>query len=67
VSEIYGSKMPFSQFFDGGQALHGISGSIYGPPGSYGCVNLAYADAKRLWGALKLKDRVYVWGRKPGT
>jgi lipoprotein-anchoring transpeptidase ErfK/SrfK len=68
VSEIYGTKMPFSQFFDGGEALHAISsGSVYGPPGSYGCVNLSYSDAQSLWGVLKLKDRVYVWGRKPGT
>jgi lipoprotein-anchoring transpeptidase ErfK/SrfK len=68
VSEIYGTKMPFSQFFDGGQALHAISsGSVYGPPGSYGCVNLAYGDAQSLWSVLKLKDRVYVWGHKPGT
>jgi hypothetical protein len=68
VSEIYGTKMPFSQFFSGGQALHAISGKgVYTPGGSYGCVNLAYEDARRLWGALKLKDRVYVWGRKPGT
>jgi lipoprotein-anchoring transpeptidase ErfK/SrfK len=40
---------------------------VYGPPGSYGCVNLSYSDAQSLWSVLKLKDRVYVWGRKPGT
>ncbi|MBO1335060.1 L,D-transpeptidase [Streptomyces sp. VRA16 Mangrove soil] len=66
-STLYNSPMPYSQFFSGGQAFHGIYGNVYSPPGSRGCVNLRVRDAKRLWGVLKRGDRVYVWGRKPGT
>ncbi|MBY8883833.1 L,D-transpeptidase family protein [Streptomyces sp. PTM05] len=65
VSTIYGTPMPYSQFFDGGEAFHGIYGSLYAPTGSYGCVNLRVADARRLWGVLRKGDRVYVWGHKP--
>ncbi|MFG3252197.1 L,D-transpeptidase [Streptomyces sp. NPDC048172] len=66
-SSLYHSAMPFSQFFSGGQAFHGIYADIYSPPGSYGCVNLRYKDAERLWATLRKGDRVYVWGRRPGT
>ncbi|GAA0442826.1 L,D-transpeptidase family protein [Streptomyces olivaceiscleroticus] len=64
-STIYHSPMPHSQFFDGGQALHGISGNIYSPPGSYGCVNLRRPHAAKLWNLLRMGDEVFVWGRKP--
>ena len=37
---IYDVPMPYSQFFDGGQAFHSISGSMWSPPGSHGCVNM---------------------------
>ncbi|NEB80454.1 L,D-transpeptidase [Streptomyces sp. SID14478] len=66
-SSIYNTPMPYSQFFSGGQAFHAIYGSVYNPPGSRGCVNMRYADAKKLWAVLQKNDRVYVWGRKPGT
>ncbi|MEV5608218.1 L,D-transpeptidase family protein [Streptomyces sp. NPDC052225] len=66
-STLYNTPMPYSQFFSGGQAFHAIYGNIYSPPGSRGCVNLRLSDAKKLWGVLKKGDRVYVWGRKPGT
>jgi hypothetical protein len=66
-STLYNSPMPYSQFFDGGQAFHAIYGSIYDPNGSWGCVNLRLADARTLWGVLKKGDRVYVWGRRAGT
>ncbi|MFF3764605.1 L,D-transpeptidase [Streptomyces sp. NPDC001922] len=68
VSSIYHSPMPFAQFFNGGQAFHGVYGNIYDPDeGSFGCVNLRYGDAERMWDALRLDDRVYSWGRRPGT
>jgi hypothetical protein len=67
VSTIYGSPMPYSQFFSGGQAFHAVSGSVHSRPGSYGCVNLTRADAKRLWSVLHKGDAVHVRGRKPGT
>ncbi|MCQ4212443.1 L,D-transpeptidase family protein [Streptomyces longispororuber] len=66
-STLYNTPMPYSQFFSGGQAFHAIYGNVYNPPGSRGCVNMRLGDAKRLWGVLKKGDRVYVWGRKPGT
>lgn len=65
-SSIYNSPMPYSQFFSGGQAFHGIYSSVYNnPPGSHGCVNMRYRDAQRLWSALGRGDAVYIWGRKP--
>lgn len=67
VSSLYDSPMPYSQFFDGGQALHGHPGSLFDGGGSAGCVNLSMKDAEALWKLLKVDDRVYVWGTKPGT
>ncbi|MGW6008905.1 L,D-transpeptidase family protein [Streptomyces sp. NPDC055210] len=66
-STLYNTPMPYSQFFSGGQAFHAIYGSVYSPPGSRGCVNMRLADARTLWSRLYTGDRVYVWGRKPGT
>ncbi|MCJ0871638.1 L,D-transpeptidase family protein [Streptomyces sp. AP-93] len=61
------SPMPYAQFFDGGQALHGRTGYLYAHGGSAGCVNLTVPDARRLWDLLTEGDAVYVWGTKPGT
>ncbi|MFF8551469.1 L,D-transpeptidase family protein [Streptomyces sp. NPDC015501] len=66
-STIYKVWMPYSQFFDGGQAFHSVTKSMYNPPGSGGCVNMRPADAKAYWKMLKNGDDVYVYGRKPGT
>jgi peptidoglycan hydrolase-like protein with peptidoglycan-binding domain len=67
VSSIYDSAMPYSQFFNGGQAFHG-SGLMMNPfiGHSHGCVNMYIEDAQQLWkltaglprGALK----VHVYG-----
>ncbi|MET9733730.1 L,D-transpeptidase [Streptomyces sp. NPDC006458] len=67
VSTLYGQPMPYSQFFSGGQAFHAVYGTIFTTVGSMGCVNLRLGDAKKLWRVLKKGDRVYVWGRRPGT
>jgi hypothetical protein len=50
VSGLYGSAMPYSQFFSGGQALHG-SGYMIDPfrGHSHGCVNMYIEDARQLW------------------
>ncbi|SDK69533.1 L,D-transpeptidase family protein [Streptomyces indicus] len=64
-STLYEAPMPYSQFFSGGQAFHGIYGSVYRPPGSHGCVNMTFGDAKKLWAVLRSGDQVYVWGQKP--
>ncbi|MDT0474658.1 L,D-transpeptidase family protein [Streptomyces sp. DSM 41014] len=66
-STLYNSPMPYAQFFSGGQAFHAVYGSIYTTVGSWGCVNLRLPDARKLWGVLKKNDRVYVWGRRPGS
>ncbi|MEU8773007.1 L,D-transpeptidase [Streptomyces sp. NPDC048606] len=68
VSTLYDdAPMPYSQFFDRGQALHGRPGSLFEDGGSAGCVNLSVPDAERLWNLLGEGDAVYVWGVKPGT
>ncbi|MGP4046705.1 L,D-transpeptidase family protein [Streptomyces sp. 2A115] len=66
-SSLYNTPMPYSQFFSRGQAFHAIRGSVHNPPGSMGCVNLSLADARTLWSVLRKGDRVYLWGRRPGT
>ncbi|MET8680633.1 L,D-transpeptidase [Streptomyces sp. NPDC004647] len=66
-STLYNVPMPYSQFFDGGQAFHSISGSVWSPPGSHGCVNMRKGDAKKYWSLLKNGDDTFVYGRKPGT
>ncbi|MGH1562671.1 peptidoglycan-binding protein [Mumia sp. DW29H23] len=50
VSSIYESKMPYAQFFSGGQAFH-ASYLMMDPfvGHSHGCVNLYIPDAKQLW------------------
>ncbi|MFE7600500.1 L,D-transpeptidase [Streptomyces sp. NPDC057494] len=65
-SSIYGTPMPYAQFFSGGQAFHAVYGQLATPGGSRGCVNLGNADARKLWGVLRKGDRVYIWGKRPG-
>ncbi|MEU9608982.1 L,D-transpeptidase [Streptomyces sp. NPDC048057] len=68
VSTIYdNAPMPYAQFFDGGQALHGRLDDLYDGGGSAGCINLRLADAKALWDLLDIDDALYIWGAKPGT
>ncbi|MFJ3230913.1 L,D-transpeptidase family protein [Streptomyces sp. NPDC086787] len=67
VSSEYHVSMPYSQFFDGGQAFHSVGVSMWNPPGSHGCVNMTSKDAKKYWSLLKTGDDVFVYGSKPGT
>ncbi|MEV7000266.1 L,D-transpeptidase [Streptomyces sp. NPDC093982] len=67
VSSLYNSPMPYSQFFSGGQAFHGVYGNIFTAVGSMGCVNLRLDEARKLWGVLKNNDQVYVWGHRQET
>lgn len=50
VSRLFDAPMPYAQFFDGGQALHG---SVYmiDPfvDHSHGCINMYLEDARQLW------------------
>ncbi|MEJ7630271.1 MAG: L,D-transpeptidase family protein [Nocardioidaceae bacterium] len=52
VSSLYHAPMPYSQFFDGGEALHG-SRLMMDPfvDHSHGCVNFYVEDARQLWNA----------------
>ncbi|QYX78719.1 L,D-transpeptidase family protein [Streptomyces akebiae] len=66
-SDLYdNAPMPFAQFFNDGQAFHGVLDDLF-RGGSHGCVNLRYADAERLWRVMHEDDAVYIWGAKPGT
>lgn len=66
ISTLYhNTPMPHSQYFAGGQALHGSLTNLFTGPGSAGCVNLRPADAARLWNVLQVGDTVYVYGHKP--
>ncbi|WP_369216688.1 L,D-transpeptidase [Streptomyces flavofungini] len=65
-STIYRVRMPYAQFFNGGQALHGTHDDLFSS-GSGGCVNLAIDDARRLYDLLLTGDLLYLWGTKPGT
>ncbi|MFC7308368.1 L,D-transpeptidase [Streptomyces monticola] len=66
ISTLYdNTPMPHSQYFSGGQALHGSYSNLFSGPGSAGCINLRPKDAARLWRALGVWDYVYVFGRKP--
>lgn len=66
-STLYNVAMPYSQFFSGGEAFHGLNEPMSTPPGSHGCVNMNTWDARTLWGVLKQNDPVKIFGRKPGT
>lgn len=54
-----GSPMPYSQFFDGGEALHG-SGFMTDPFSghSHGCINMFIEDARQLWNLTSSKRLV---------
>ena len=67
VSSLYHQPMPYSQFFDGGEAFHSIPGDVHSQPGSHGCINMRPADAKTYWKMLSKGDDVFVYGNKPGT
>lgn len=64
-SSIYGSPMPYSQFFSGGQALHGSRSMMDPYDGhSHGCVNMYVEDARQLWSLTHHRRlRVHVYGR----
>ncbi|MEU6368287.1 L,D-transpeptidase family protein [Streptomyces sp. NPDC046931] len=65
-SSLYNAPMPFSQFFDRGEALHASHRPIFEEPGSHGCVNLRYEDARTLWPMLRVGDGVVVFGKREG-
>lgn len=67
VSSIYRSPMPYSMFFDGGEAFHVSNRYLYGEPGSHGCVHILPRIARAMWDRVPVGTYVQVFGRKPGT
>jgi hypothetical protein len=65
VSSVYQTPMPYSQFFTGGQALHGSRLMMDPYIGhSHGCVNFWTEDARQLWNLTSTKPLwVHVYGR----
>jgi hypothetical protein len=64
VSSLYGSPMPFSMFFSGGQAIHYSSDfARYGySRASHGCVNTRdWSRTRALYNAARVGDRVYIY------
>ncbi len=61
ISSIFGSPMPYSMFFYGGQAIHE---STFSTPGSHGCINVTHDDAKKLWNNSPVGTPVSVWGAR---
>ena len=59
-----GAPMPYSQFFSGGQALHGSRNMMDPYEGhSHGCVNFWVEDARQLWNLTHDKTlHVHVYG-----
>lgn len=65
VSSLYGSPMPYSQFFSGGQAFHGSTAMLDPFTGhSHGCINMYIEDARQLW-AITADNRLQVHVRGP--
>lgn len=65
TSGLFGSPMPWSQFFSGGQAFHGSSLMMNPFVGhSHGCVNMYNEDARQLWALThRVNLNVHVYGR----
>ena len=64
VSSLYGSAMPFAQFFSGGQAIHYSSDfAAQGYRGrSHGCVNTrSWGATKALYYATRIGDKVVIY------
>jgi lipoprotein-anchoring transpeptidase ErfK/SrfK len=64
VSRLYGSSMPYSMFFSGGQAVHYSSDfAAVGYAGaSHGCVNVRdYEGVAELYDRVQVGDRVVVY------
>jgi lipoprotein-anchoring transpeptidase ErfK/SrfK len=64
VSQMFGSSMPYSMFFSGGQAVHYSSDfAAVGYAGaSHGCVNIRdYDGIAWLFGQVQVGDKVVVY------
>ena len=63
-----GDHMPYSMFFDGGEAFHTYKERyIYNPLGSHGCIHMLPSKAQWLWDQMPNGTKIFIFGRKPGT
>jgi len=63
-----GAHMPYSMFFDGGEAFHTYTERyIYNSLGSHGCIHMLPSKASWLWDQMPNGTKISVFGRKPGT
>ncbi|HEX5309110.1 MAG TPA: L,D-transpeptidase family protein [Solirubrobacteraceae bacterium] len=54
--------VPWVNYFNGGDAVHGFPRPSYGTPQSNGCVELPISTAQRVYGMLSVGDLVVVGG-----
>lgn len=54
--------VPYVNYFNGGDAIHGFIRASYGFPQSLGCVELPYANAAQVWPLLHYGTLVTVMG-----
>jgi peptidoglycan hydrolase-like protein with peptidoglycan-binding domain/FlaG/FlaF family flagellin (archaellin) len=54
--------VPWAAYFNGGDALHGFVRATYGSPQSNGCVEMAIADAAKVWPLAPIGTLVTVVG-----
>lgn len=62
-----GASMPYSKFFDYGEAFHISDRYIYDELGSHGCIHMLPSQAPYLWQVMPIGTKIAVYGRKPGT
>lgn len=48
-TKYHDTGIPWTSYFNGGDALHGFIRSSYGYPQSLGCVEMRFNDAKTVW------------------
>ena len=54
--------VPWVNYFNGGDAVHGFERGSYGSPQSNGCVELPVSTAETVYGMLAIGDVVYISG-----
>ena len=53
--------MVYSSYFQGGYAVHGYPSVPATYPASHGCIRVPVPDARRIYGEIKLGERIFVY------
>ena len=53
--------IPYTSYFNGGDALHGFIRASYGFPQSLGCVEMPFSEAGRVFGYTPIGTLVHVF------